>query len=127
MSGDAAESGTRSQQDSPGTVSVTRAENAQLSIDTGVIQADFLQGESVDVRVIQDDTFMMLLHGVDYPDDDKAVIGQKITPDQAREIAGGLNRAANQAEKAIEQAKDYDPTEDRAGLVERIVRSVMPS
>lgn len=97
-------------------ISETVARSGELSIET-----DFLFGEvdgaSMGVRTIAWPDTVCIVAGTE-SDDNRAVVVQKLSPGQARDIAAGLQEAASQAEG--EPGTD-EPEPDTDSLLRRFL------
>lgn len=99
-------------------VEETVGDEAMMTINTPFFRSEFDKQESTGIRTLGWANSVVLVAGMD-ADDGVATIGQKLSPDQAREVADGLYEAAEQAEEEQQAAEDYDPEPD--GILERLM------
>lgn len=92
---DSGESITTEMRDIPFAI---EAERSRMDIKTGPIQINLAHGDDGGVGIIQSGDMLYLIQGMLRADGTKANIGQDLTPNQARALAGALNEAADAAE-----------------------------
>lgn len=100
-------------------VGTVEPDNAALDIDAGPLYVSLVEGVTGGLRVIQDGNFLAISQGVDYPDGDRATVGHTLTPEEARDLAEMLEKAANDAEATPTSQKE--PEADGQSFLRRLM------
>ena len=97
--------------------SETQAEFGDISIRTPFMRAQHSREDSTGVRVLRWTGEVGLITGTDVVDEDsRMTVGQILTPEQAREIAAGLEAAADEAQQRSEQAAEVEDADTKSIL-----------
>lgn len=105
------------------TIGVVSAEMGDLYITSEILFSETIEKESTGIKVTSPTGEVYLCGGIQ-DGDTRATVGQRLSPDSARELADTLYDAADDAERHRDEAAEYDPRSDDESILQKLMSMV---